>query len=99
MHDIRAFRCTDTKCVDSFDTQLLLDIHVEARHKRTECPQCQKSVLERFLSKHIEYRHGSAHIICELCGKVSLNKQMHKEHYETAHMVMEKLQCDICSQL
>lgn len=98
LHDVKQFKCEDSKCVDSFDTQQLLDEHITVKHKRTECQHCNKMVLESFLAKHIENRHGTAHMICELCGKVSLNKQMHREHYRALHEVVEKLQCDICGQ-
>lgn len=95
---MKQFKCEDSKCVDSFDTQQLLDDHIAVKHKRTDCPHCMKIVLESFLAKHIENRHGTGHIICELCGKVSLNKQMHKEHFKSIHEITEKLQCDICTQ-
>lgn len=98
IHELKKFKCDDAKCVDSFDTQKLLDDHIATKHKRAECPHCKKNVLESFLAKHIENRHGTQHVVCELCGKVSLNKQMHKEHYKATHEVNERLQCDICSQ-
>lgn len=98
VHDVKEFKCSDSKCVDSFDTQQQLDDHNETKHKRSQCPHCDKLVLASFLAKHIENRHGTGHIICELCGKVSLNKQMHKDHYRVFHEVAQSLQCDICGQ-
>lgn len=97
-HELKEFRCQHMFCVESFNTQGLLDEHFAANHSRTECPHCKKMILDTYITQHIRDRHDveKRGVICELCGKVSLNKQMHKAHYQTAHDNSEKLQCDIC---
>lgn len=97
-HEMKEFKCQHMFCVESFSTQKILDEHFAANHSRKECPHCKKMILETYLTQHIRDRHDveKRGVVCELCGKVSLNKQMHKAHYQTAHNDSEQLQCDIC---
>lgn len=97
-HELKEFKCQHMFCVDSFATQKLLDEHFAANHSRTECPHCKKMILETYIAQHIRDRHEAEKrgIICELCGKISLNKQTHRTHYQTVHDDSEKLQCDMC---
>lgn len=98
-HDAKEFKCRDLTCVDSFETQQLLDAHIATKHKRVECPICKKSFVENGLAAHIRKRHEkSQSVCCELCGKVSSDKQMHKYHCDSVHKVVQRLQCDICGQ-
>lgn len=99
VHEVKEFKCKEPKCVDSFNTQKLLDDHTVKRHTRVACPICQKMIADKLLTLHIQNMHeASNNVCCELCGKVSLNKQTHKAHYQTAHTTVERLQCDICGQ-
>lgn len=99
IHDIKAFKCPYLGCVDSFDTQELLDNHFTQNHTRTECPHCKKMILVSYIAKHIKDRHDvDNRVVCDMCGKVSVNYHMHAQHYRAAHIVSEKLQCDICGQ-
>lgn len=97
-HEMKEFKCQHLFCVESFTKQQSLDEHFLANHSRKECPHCKKMILETYIAQHIKDRHDvdKRGIICELCGKFSLNKQMHKAHYQTIHNDSEKLQCDIC---
>lgn len=95
-HNAKEFKCKEPKCVDSFETQQLLDAHSAKKHSRVECPHCKKKVTDSFLVRHIRDRHGTNDVVCELCGKVSLNKALHREHHKISHV--ERLQCDICGQ-
>lgn len=97
-HEMKEFKCQHMFCVESFATQEMMDEHFAANHSRVECPHCKKMILESYITQHIRDRHDveKRGVICELCGKVSLNKQMHKAHHRTAHNDSEKLQCDLC---
>lgn len=97
-HNAKEFKCTESKCVDSFDTQKLLDDHCTAKHQRAECVHCKKMILQSFIARHIRMRHEANNVVCELCGKVSLSERMHTEHYKMSHECVERLQCDLCGQ-
>lgn len=96
IHDVKEFKCDDGKCVDSFDTQQLLDDHIAKKHARVECPHCKKKFLESFIARHIQKIHAASDVVCDLCGKVSLNEEIHTAHVKRAHDSRGKCQCDIC---
>lgn len=99
MHDIKKFKCQHLNCVDSFDTQKMLDDHTASNHTRTECPRCMKLILVSYMEQHIKERHVTDNrVMCDVCGKVSVNNQMHAQHHRAAHVISEKLMCDICGQ-
>lgn len=99
IHDVKEFKCSYLGCVESFTTQKMLDDHFATNHTRTECPHCKKMILVSYLAQHIKKRHDvDTRVICDICGKVSVNTHMHIQHYQAAHVVSEKLQCDICGQ-
>lgn len=99
MHDVKEFKCSSLRCVESFATQKMLDEHIAQNHTRTECPHCKRMILVSYIAKHIRDRHDvDSRVICDICGKASVNHQMHTQHYRAAHVISEKLQCDICGQ-
>lgn len=90
------FECPEKFCVESFETEETLNVHVKEFHERTECPICKSSVQSDYLKDHIKLLHDeSQRVICDLCGKVSKNMRIHKEHTDRLHGD-GKLQCDIC---
>lgn len=94
---MKEFRCQHVNCVDSFETQALLDDHFSTSHTRKECPHCKKLILVSYIEQHIKDRHDTdKRVVCDLCGKVSSNAYMHASHYQVMHVVHEKLQCEIC---
>lgn len=96
-HNVKAFKCKSRACVESFESQQLLDEHFEVDHRYAQCPHCPTKVLSRYLVGHIKNRHEKEnHVICETCGKVSLNKHMHLAHVKMDHDTRGKCQCDIC---
>lgn len=96
-HDVKEFKCKEQKCVESFETQQLLDDHMTEKHTRMECPHCKKMIIKIHYEHHLRVRHDSSNnVCCELCGKVSINKQVHNAHYRAVHEVTARLQCDIC---
>lgn len=99
-HDVKEFKCQHMFCVESFDTRQSLDEHFTANHSRSECPYCKKMILDAYYMQHVRDKHEEEKrgIVCELCGKISLNKHRHTIHFQTAHGETEKLQCDICGQ-
>lgn len=98
-HNMKEFKCLSRACVESFESQQLLDEHFEAEHKHAQCPHCKAKVLQRYLAGHIQNRHEKGNnVICETCGKVSLNKHMHLAHVKMNHDTRGKFQCDICGQ-
>lgn len=97
LHDVKAIKCHHLNCVESFDTQELLDDHFAKNHTRTECPHCQKMILVSYIAQHIKDRHdANKNVICDICGKVSPNAYIHSSHYQVMHVVQEKLQCAKC---
>lgn len=96
-HNVKEFKCKSRACVESFETKQLLDEHFQADHIHVQCSHCKAKVLQRYLAEHIQMRHKNENnVICETCGKVSLNKHMHLVHVKMNHDVRGKCQCDIC---
>lgn len=97
MHDAKEFKCQYKKCVESFDTKAKLDNHFAQSHTRNECPHCKKMILVSYMAQHMKDRHDENHrVICDICGKVSTSVYAHSSHYQTLHVVQEKIQCAIC---
>lgn len=91
------FKCTQAKCVESYETQEKLDEHVKQNHTRAECPHCHKMMKLYYLPIHIKLYHDKdQRIVCDLCGHVSNNINIHKSHHRLVHDIQPKLQCDIC---
>lgn len=91
------FKCTQVKCVESYDTQQKLDEHLKQNHKRSECLHCNKKMASYYLPTHIKLYHDKdQRIVCDACGHVSNNMYLYQSHHRIAHEVQPKLQCDIC---
>lgn len=96
MHDTKAFKCKDSSCVDSFNTEKQMDAHYAKKHKRIECPHCQRPVKKAHLPRHIDEYHSGVVVVCELCGLNSPNQRQHSQHLKQAHDPRGSYQCDIC---
>lgn len=90
------FACAEKFCVESFESEQKLNQHMSEFHERTACPVCKSSVQSDYLRDHIKLLHDeSQRVICDLCGKVSKNIRIQREHFSRVHGD-GKLQCDIC---
>lgn len=96
-HLAQPFKCTQTKCVESFATSELLEAHKNEAHAKSPCPLCGKQVMTTFMEQHFERMHNKEkHVICEQCGKIFPNRYNLKGHLQSEHDNTERLQCDIC---
>lgn len=97
LHDIKAFQCKVAHCVESFDTQKMLDEHSAKSHIRIECPHCKKSIEQSELDEHVKQKHNPDNsVICDVCAKISPSASAHAAHYRVQHVVQEKIQCEQC---
>lgn len=99
IHLALEFKCVERKCIDSFDTAEQLNKHINENHARQECLHCNKIIGTALMPRHIKLKHECAHlhVVCDLCGKVSDSKSLHKLHVQSEHDVIhQKVQCDIC---
>lgn len=97
IHMSLPFKCSQVKCVESYDTQEKLDEHLKQNHKRSECTHCNKKMASYYLPTHIKLYHDKdQRIVCDLCGHVANNMYLYQSHHRIAHEIQPKLQCDIC---
>lgn len=95
-HDLKEFKCKYRKCVDSFTTESEMEMHIAQRHKQKECPHCKRLVHESYLAKHVQETHEGDCMVCELCGKICLNRYTYNWHHRTKHNDIVEMVCDLC---
>ena len=71
---------------------------MDEHYFKSICPYCNKKFCEPyFAKKHIEYEHGEARFLCEICSKSFQSKQAFNYDKNVHHSApCESQKCTIC---
>ena len=96
------FHVKCTLCHRNFDTQFILELHIEFDHQATKywCDKCAKQFsTKKGLAFHISGVHeGLKPYACEQCGKTFPTNGSMQTHVKIVHLKTGSVKCQVCQQ-